>query len=442
MIKKIKIELALFALLLISILLTYKVDLAIYSFFSKLNYGYNSANLKRVFVEITDLGDSFWYFLIFSLTILFCYLGKKTNFMSLKVFSYFKRLSFFGFFYLLLVGLVTQIIKHLIGRPRPNHAVLDGGFEFNFFTTESAFHSFPSGHSSTIIALIIILSLISPNLKYFFYLCGFLIAISRVVVGAHYASDVVGGVLVAIIVYKTFDFYIKKKYPQIYWHDLRIINVSPLTTQIIVFFILAVFVSVSPEIDIFISKYFYYGNNQFLIQNYYFVSIFFRKILLPTLLLYVFIAPIISMFLPIQKIYFDYKFSLRDVFVIWFSGIFTMILIVNVFLKNMWGRERPNDVIAFGGDEKFTPWYEFGGGCVSNCSFVSGDASVGFLLILFYFITKKIFYIYLAIGLGSVLGLIRIMAGGHFFSDIIFAQIVVTVSVLVFFVLYKRFYDK
>ena len=442
MIKKIKIELALFALLLISILLTYKVDLAIYSFFSKLNYGYNSANLKRVFVEITDLGDSFWYFLIFSLTILFCYLGKKTNFMSLKVFSYFKRLSFFGFFYLLLVGLVTQIIKHLIGRPRPNHAVLDGGFEFNFFTTESAFHSFPSGHSSTIIALIIILSLISPNLKYFFYLCGFLIAISRVVVGAHYASDVVGGVLVAIIVYKTFDFYIKKKYPQIYWHDLRIINVSPLTTQIIVFFILAVFVSVSPEIDIFISKYFYYGNNQFLIQNYYFVSIFFRKILLPTLLLYVFIAPIISMFLPIQKIYFDYKFSLRDVFVIWFSGIFTMILIVNVFLKNMWGRVRPNDVIAFGGDEKFTPWYEFGGGCVSNCSFVSGDASVGFLLILFYFITKKIFYIYLAIGLGSVLGLIRIMAGGHFFSDIIFAQIVVTVSVLVFFVLYKRFYDK
>jgi membrane-associated phospholipid phosphatase len=41
-----------------------------------------------------------------------------------------------------------------------------------------------------------------------------------------------------------------------------------------------------------------------------------------------------------------------------------------------------------------------------------------------------------------LLGFIRIAAGGHFFSDIIFSQIVVTVTILVSFVLYKKFYDK
>jgi len=43
---------------------------------------------------------------------------------------------------------------------------------------------------------------------------------------------------------------------------------------------------------------------------------------------------------------------------------------------------------------------------------------------------------------GLSLGFIRIIAGGHFFSDIIFSQIIVTVTVGVSFFLYKRLYDK
>jgi lipid A 4'-phosphatase len=108
----------------------------------------------------------------------------------------------------------------------------------------------------------------------------------------------------------------------------------------------------------------------------------------------------------------------------------------------MWGRARPNDVLPFGGAENFTPWYKIGDSCLTNCSFVSGDSSVGFLLIVFYFITKKNIYLYLSLVFGSFLGLIRIIAGGHFFSDIVFSQIVVTISVLVSFILYKKLYDK
>jgi lipid A 4'-phosphatase len=441
-IKKIQIEFSLFVLLLISVLFTNKFDLWVNSLSTKFNYGIGSVYIKDFFIGITDLGDSFWYFLFFALLFFSSYLIKTLNIIGKETYFYIKKFSIFSFSYLLLVGLITQIIKHLVGRPRPNHSQLDGSFEFNFFSTESSFHSFPSGHSSTIIAVTIIIALIIPNFRYFLYFFGFLIALSRVVVGAHFFTDVIGGVIIAIGVYKMFDHFIKINYPKIYWGSLKVSNISMVINVLIIFFILATLVTVGPSLDLYISSLFYYGDKQFLIQSYYPVSIFFRKILLPFILIYIFVIPLVLRFLPLQKIYFDYKFSLSEIIYVWVSGTVTLFLVVNIVLKNMWGRVRPNDVSYFNGFQDFTPWYKISNACASNCSFVSGDSSVGFLLIVFYFITKKNAYLYLGLILGSLLGFVRIAAGGHFFSDIIFSQIVVTITILTSFVLYKKLYDK
>ena len=187
---------------------------------------------------------------------------------------------------------------------------------------------------------------------------------------------------------------------------------------------------------------FYYGNNQFLLQSFDLLSILVRKFFLPFLLIYIFILPLFTKINLIERIFFKHKFSFVNILFIWVSGIVTLLILINILLKGFWGRSRPNDVLQFGGSDFFTPWFKFGESCISNCSFVSGDSSVGFMLITLYFITKKNIYCYLALIFGSLFGFVRIIAGGHFLSDIIFSNIVVIMSVWVCFVLFKKIYDK
>ena len=386
MIKKTQIEITVFILLVISVLFTRNIDIKVHEYFSQINYGPNVGDLKKFFVNITELGNSIWYFVILLFIFLISFVAKKFNLISTKKYSYLKKFGFFSFIYLFSTGVVTQVIKHLIGRTRPNHIDLNEVVYFNFFTTESAFHSFPSGHTSTVIAVTLILCLALPSLKYFLFFSGSIISISRVVVGAHHFTDVLAGILIAIIVYKLLKALYTKTFPKINFNDFKIQPISTLVNIQIVFVIIAIFITIGSRLDIYISSIFYFGNNQFVLQTYYTTSIIFRKVLLPLLLIYIFILPMMSKFSTIRKVYFNYRFSLKDIVFIWTSGLTTIILFVNILLKNMWGRARPNDILTFGGEGNFTPWYKFGDSCASNCSFISGDASVGFMLIIFFFI--------------------------------------------------------
>ena len=141
----------------------------------------------------------------------------------------------------------------------------------------------------------------------------------------------------------------------------------------------------------------------------------------------------------IKKI-FGFKFNLKEGLFISFSFIINLVLVVNLLLKNLWGRARPNDIVELGGQDLFTPWYEFSKACETNCSFVSGDASVGFSTIMFFFITKNILYLWLALLFGFGLGVIRILEGGHYFSDVLLGGFLIFILCLGEFYLYKKKY--
>jgi lipid A 4'-phosphatase len=107
-------------------------------------------------------------------------------------------------------------------------------------------------------------------------------------------------------------------------------------------------------------------------------------------------------------------------------------LIVNQLFKENWGRARPSQVTEFGGDRIFSPAFVIAGQCPRNCSFVSGDASVGFATLALALLAarRRGVAIAAAIGTGAALGAMRIAQGGHFFSDVVFAGVFTALPVL------------
>lgn len=101
-------------------------------------------------------------------------------------------------------------------------------------------------------------------------------------------------------------------------------------------------------------------------------------------------------------------------------------LLVNVVLKEGWSRSRPIDVPQLGGSEIFTPWWDPRGGCGSNCAFVSGDVAGAVWTIAPAVLVPppyRAVAVGAALALGTGMAVVRVMAGGHFASDAIFAGV-------------------
>jgi lipid A 4'-phosphatase len=108
-------------------------------------------------------------------------------------------------------------------------------------------------------------------------------------------------------------------------------------------------------------------------------------------------------------------------------------LVVNVLLKDNFGRARPRDVAEFGGQKLFTPAFVVSGECNTNCSFSSGDgAGAFFSLALALALSRRRRFFLAGLGLGVVVSLGRIAAGAHFFSDTVvsFFVMLITADVL------------
>jgi membrane-associated phospholipid phosphatase len=99
-------------------------------------------------------------------------------------------------------------------------------------------------------------------------------------------------------------------------------------------------------------------------------------------------------------------------------------VLVNLGLKDYWSRPRPVDVTNFGGNERFVPWWDPRGDCDKNCSFVSGDVSGAYWTMAAAAVAPIAWQPLAYAGallFGSAMGLLRMMAGGHFLSDVFFA---------------------
>ena len=99
-------------------------------------------------------------------------------------------------------------------------------------------------------------------------------------------------------------------------------------------------------------------------------------------------------------------------------------LLTNILLKSHWGRPRPIDVVEFGGDQHFVPWWDPRGDCPTNCSFVAGEPSGAFWTLAPAALVPPAWRALAyagALAFGAGIGLLRMAGGGHFFTDVAFS---------------------
>lgn len=107
------------------------------------------------------------------------------------------------------------------------------------------------------------------------------------------------------------------------------------------------------------------------------------------------------------------------------------LLVHNVF-KDHWGRARPVHLQEFGGNKHFTPAAVISDQCDKNCSFVSGHVGIAAFLMAGFWVTRRRPWLLAGIALAAYVGLVRIVMGAHFLSDVIFAVFVVHFTLRVF----------
>jgi lipid A 4'-phosphatase len=97
-------------------------------------------------------------------------------------------------------GLLVDLLKVLVGRTRPKLLFATGTYDFAWFGLRADDWSFPSGHAATAAAVAVALWCLWPRPLLLYVLAAALVALSRVVTGAHYLSDVIAGAAIGMAI--------------------------------------------------------------------------------------------------------------------------------------------------------------------------------------------------------------------------------------------------
>lgn len=195
------------------------------------------------------------------------------------------------------------------------------------------------------------------------------------------------------------------------------------------FLILSTVINLSPDLDLYLGGLFYhpessihpwYEKDQFLWKFFYHAApVITGFLLLPAIGIYI-VSFVKESFAKLRKesLYVFLGFLLGP-------GI-----LINSIFKPYWGRPRPREVLQFGGFENMQSFWELG---ISGngYSFPCGHSSVGFALVLGYFLWKKskpklaYSFFFASLFFGFLMGVGRMADGAHFFSDVLWSGIMV-----------------
>jgi undecaprenyl-diphosphatase len=154
-----------------------------------------------VFEHITNAGLSGWYLIpsgivVILLAVLVSPALPRPTWGVLTALA--ARFSFF-FLAVGVPGLMTNVLKHLLGRARPYIEQAGHPFTFAPFNWSSNYASLPSGHATTAASVAFAIGAIWPRARPLMWVYVLIIMFSRIVLMSHHPSDVIAGALVGTL---------------------------------------------------------------------------------------------------------------------------------------------------------------------------------------------------------------------------------------------------
>ena len=151
------------------------------------------------FDQITDFGKSGWF--LWPLGFLFLGLAALPSLPRVPQLVLAAIMVRVGFLFVAIgaPSLFDTIIKRMIGRARPLVTGIADPYVFSPFKWTAEYASLPSGHATTAFAVAVAFGTLWPRWRTVLWVYALLIAVSRVVLTAHYPSDVLAAAVVGMV---------------------------------------------------------------------------------------------------------------------------------------------------------------------------------------------------------------------------------------------------
>jgi len=192
---------------------------------------------------------------------------------------------------------------------------------------------------------------------------------------------------------------------------------------LLVFGLLAVLFVAFPQLDLAASSLFYRGAGQWMANNEaWWLKIPYRG--LPRVGQGLLVVLLVLLLLGFWKRFPGLKARRAVIGFMLVGGLLGPILLVDATLKEHSGRTRPVNTVNFGGSKQFTPAFIPADQCAKNCSFVSGHVATASFIMAFGWLGAPAVrrrWLLASIAFGGLFALVRMVPGGHFLSDTIFA---------------------
>ncbi|MBA2651315.1 MAG: phosphatase PAP2 family protein [Tatlockia sp.] len=185
--------------LIIALILKYDQPISTYLFHLDLRTNFSSLNY------LTKIGLGGLYYPSFlGLALFFRYIRKN---------PIWEARFWFLLLCLIIPAILTLVLKISFGRARPDLFLQSSEHLYGFFgfKWKAIFWSFPSGHTTTIMSVVLGLGIVFPRYFLAFMLLGLSVALSRILLTHHYLSDVLFAIYLTVIAIGCLLYLLKSK---------------------------------------------------------------------------------------------------------------------------------------------------------------------------------------------------------------------------------------